>query len=75
MVFLHVTREALEARLRARHGHFFPAGLLDSQLAILQPPGPDEDVVVVDDTASPEQVADVIIERLHLSPPQGKMSR
>jgi carbohydrate kinase (thermoresistant glucokinase family) len=25
MVFLHVDREALVARLRARHGHFFPA--------------------------------------------------
>jgi carbohydrate kinase (thermoresistant glucokinase family) len=74
MVFLHVTREALEARLRARHGHFFPAALLDSQLAILQTPEPGEDVVVVDDAPSPEQVVDVIIQRLHLSPPQEKMS-
>ena len=74
MVFLHVDREVLEARLRSRHGHFFPAALLDSQLAILQSPGPDEDVVVVDDTTSPEQVVDVIIARLHLSPPQQKMS-
>jgi carbohydrate kinase (thermoresistant glucokinase family) len=74
MVFLHVTRKVLEARLRARPGHFFPAALLDSQLAILQPPGPDEDVVVLDDTTSPEQVVDVIIQRLHLRPPQEKMS-
>jgi carbohydrate kinase (thermoresistant glucokinase family) len=74
MVFLHVTRDALVARLHARHGHFFPAALLDSQLAILEPPEPDEDVVVVDDTASPEQVVDLIIARLHLSPPQEKMS-
>ena len=41
MVFLHVTREVLEARLHARHGHFFPAALLDSQLADLQGPEPD----------------------------------
>jgi carbohydrate kinase (thermoresistant glucokinase family) len=74
MVFLHVTRKVLEARLRARPGHFFPAALLDSQLAILQPPEPDEDVVVLDDTTSPEQVVDVIIQRLHLRPPQEKMS-
>jgi gluconokinase len=63
----------LEARLRARPGHFFPAALLDSQLAILQPPEPDEDVVVLDDTTSPEQAVDAIIERLHLRPPQEKM--
>jgi carbohydrate kinase (thermoresistant glucokinase family) len=74
MIFLHVTREALVARLQARHGHFFPAALLDSQLAILQTPGPDEDAVVVDDTSSPEQIVDEIIARLHLSPPQQKMS-
>ena len=71
MVFLHVTREALEARLRARHGHFFPAALLDSQLAILQSPEPDEDVVVVDDTTSPEQVVDVIIAAPSPEPPAG----
>jgi carbohydrate kinase (thermoresistant glucokinase family) len=74
MVFLHVDREALVARLRARHGHFFPAALLDSQLAILQSPEPGEDVVVVDDITSPGQVVDVIIQRLHLSPPQETMS-
>ena len=74
MVFLHVTREVLEARLRARPGHFFPAALLDSQLTILQPPEPDEDVVVLDDTSSPEQVVDVIIQRLHLRPPPEEMS-
>jgi hypothetical protein len=29
---------------------------------------------VLDDTTSPEQVVDVIIQRLHLRPPQEKMS-
>ena len=74
MVFLHVTREVLEARLHARHGHFFPAALLDSQLADLQGPEPTEDVLVVEDTTPPEQVVDVIIARLRLSPPQETMS-
>ena len=37
-----LTREQLEARLRARAGHFMPASLLDSQLATLEPPGADE---------------------------------
>ena len=68
MVFLHATRAVLEARLRARHGHFFPAALLDSQLADLQDPEPAEGVVVVEATTRPEQAVDVIIARLHLSP-------
>ena len=74
MVFLHVTREELEARLHARHGHFFPAALLDSQLADLQYPEPAEGVLVVDATTPPEQAVDLIIARLHLSPSQEKMS-
>ncbi|MGH3069735.1 MAG: gluconokinase [Streptosporangiaceae bacterium] len=74
MVFLHATREVLEARLRARHGHFFPAALLDSQLADLQCPDPVEDVVVVEATTPPDQAVDVIVQRLHLSPPREKMS-
>ncbi|MBE7219311.1 MAG: gluconokinase [Caulobacteraceae bacterium] len=39
---LEAPRAVLEARLRARHGHFMPARLLDSQLATLEPPQPDE---------------------------------
>src|SRR3984957_8568732 len=35
-VVLCASREMLEARLRARHGHFFPAALLVSQLAAVQ---------------------------------------
>ena len=44
MVFLQVSRAVLEQRLTARPGHFFPEKLLDSQLATLEPPGPDERV-------------------------------
>ncbi len=74
MVFLHVSREVLEARLRARHGHFFPAALLDTQLADLESPQPAEDVLVVEATTRPDQAVDEIIQRLQLSPPQEKMS-
>jgi gluconokinase len=45
---LHGDRAVLAARLAARTDHFFPAGLLDSQLATLELLGPDEDGVVVD---------------------------
>jgi len=47
MVFLQVSREALDRRLMARHDHFFPEKLLDSQLAALEPPAPDERVQTV----------------------------
>ena len=74
MVFLYATREVLEARLGTRHGHFFPAALLDSQLADQECPEPAEDVVVLEATIPPEQAVDAIIQRLHLSPPQETMT-
>jgi carbohydrate kinase (thermoresistant glucokinase family) len=48
--FVHLdgSREILEQRLSARSGHFMPATLLDSQLAILEPLGSDEAGVVID---------------------------
>ncbi len=45
-VFLSGSRETLAARLAARKGHFMPASLLDSQLATLEPPHPDEPGIV-----------------------------
>ena len=74
MVFLHVSREMLEDRLRARHGHFFPAGLLDSQLADQESPRPGEHVLVLDASAPPDQAVDEIIRRLQLRPQQEKTS-
>lgn len=57
-VHLHGDRAVLAGRLAARRGHFFPPGLLDSQLAALEPLGPDEDGVVVDVALDPDaQVA------------------
>ncbi len=54
MVFLQVSREVLARRLATRPGHFFPEKLLDSQLAALEPPTPDERVhtIVVDGDAA-----------------------
>ena len=45
-VYLNGSRETLAARLAARKGHFMPASLLDSQLATLEPPTPDEPGIV-----------------------------
>jgi gluconokinase len=47
MVFLAVDRDVLARRLADRHGHFFPARLLNSQFDALEPPQPDEHAVVV----------------------------
>ena len=49
-VFIHLngSREVLAGRLGNRKGHFMPASLLDSQLAILEPLGPLEPGFVVD---------------------------
>jgi gluconokinase len=42
-------REELRRRLAARQGHFMPPSLLDSQIATLERPTPDERVLVLDD--------------------------
>jgi gluconokinase len=49
-----LTRQSLQARLSGRSGHFMPASLLDSQLAILEPPQPDESSVRIDGEAHTE---------------------
>lgn len=74
MVFLEVIdRETLAARLRGRHGHFFHAELLDSQLATVETPAPGERVTVVDDDQPPSDVVWEIIQRLGLErPSQGR---
>jgi gluconokinase len=41
-VFLDAPPEVLRARLAQRVGHYMPPSLLPSQLAALEPPGPDE---------------------------------
>lgn len=42
-----VRRDVLARRLAGRRSHFMPASLLDSQLAVLEPPQPDERAVVL----------------------------
>ena len=46
-VFLHGPREILRQRMGGRKGHFMPASLLDSQLATLEMPGADEEILSV----------------------------
>ncbi|HEX4062978.1 MAG TPA: gluconokinase [Streptosporangiaceae bacterium] len=60
LVLLNISHEAAVARLTARHGHFFPSSLLDTQFRDLEPPAPTEPVLVVDAGQPPAQiVADI----------------
>ncbi|TFV85206.1 gluconokinase [Microbacterium sp. dk485] len=65
-VFVHLSapEEVLAARAAARTGHFMPATLLASQLAILEPLGPDESGVVVDVTPPVADVAEQAVRAL-----------
>ena len=67
LVFLRVSREVAAARLAVRHGHFFPARLLDSQFRDLEPPAPDEPVLVVDAGRPAAELVAEIISRLQLA--------
>ena len=64
VVILDVDRDDLAARLSERHGHFFPAALLSSQLSELELPAPGEPCLVVPATGSPAEVVDEIIRSL-----------
>lgn len=54
-------------RLTARHGHFFPAKLLDSQFDDLEVPGPPEDALVVPANGTPEEIVAAIIRGLDVA--------
>jgi gluconokinase len=65
-VYLRGSRELIAKRLAARHGHFFQAGLLDTQFAALEEPGPDEDVLVVPIDGTPDEIVDRITAQLEV---------
>jgi gluconokinase len=62
-VWLRVPTEVLAARLASRVGHFMPPSLLASQLATLEAPSPEEDIIAVDGTLAAEAIVDAL-ERL-----------
>lgn len=70
VVFVHLSgsRETVGNRLTARTDHFMPASLLDSQIATLEPPGPDENALTVDVGRRAAEQVDEIITRLGLHP-------
>ena len=69
-VFVHLAGAPalIEGRIRARTGHFMAPGMLASQLAILEPLGPDEPGISVDVAGTPDEIADGIVRTLGLGP-------
>jgi gluconokinase len=67
LVFLDIGHDTDVARLAARHGHFFPSGLLDSQFDDLEMPRPPENVLVVPADGTPEELVATIIHRLNVA--------
>jgi len=69
LVFLEVSHDEDLTRLRARSGHFFPAALMDSQFADLEPPAPAEGMLVLAARRSPDELVSAIISSLGLIAP------
>lgn len=60
-VFLRGERALVAERLASRRGHFMPASLLDSQLATLEEPSPDEKAWVCDIRTSPQDLVAALV--------------
>ncbi len=74
--FLHLDGSVavLTSRINGQNGHFMPPTLLTSQLATLEPLGPDEDGVVVDVDAPVAVIVARALTALELSRPAGPVT-
>lgn len=64
LVYLKGARDLIQRRMAARHAHFMPLALLDSQFATLEEPAAAERAIVVDIDARPPEIAAEIVRRL-----------
>ena len=67
LVFLDGSKEAIAKRLSARHAHFMPPALLDSQFAALEQPSADEHALIVSVEQTPDAIVGAIISGLELA--------
>ena len=67
LIYLHGSRELLAARIAARTGHFMPPSLLETQYAVLEPPGADERPIALDVAAPAAALAEQVIAALRLA--------
>lgn len=64
IVWLHGSADLLRKRLLARHGHFMTVEMLASQVATLEAPAADENIVTVDVDATPDLIVSRIIQAI-----------
>jgi carbohydrate kinase (thermoresistant glucokinase family) len=59
-VLLDGSKDLIAGRIGARHGHFMPTTLLDSQFATLERPALGENAITVSIDATPEEITETI---------------
>jgi len=64
LVYLKGSYDLIRRRMAARHEHFMPLALLDSQFATLEEPTPDEHAIIVDVGGTPAEIAAEIVHQL-----------
>lgn len=64
LVYLKGSHDLIHRRMAARHEHYMPLALLDSQFATLQEPTPDEHPITVDVGAKPIEIVGEIVSQL-----------
>jgi len=64
LVYLKGPYDLIRRRMGARHEHFMPVALLDSQFAALEEPAPDEHPITVDVGGRPADIAREIVRQL-----------
>jgi len=57
LVYVRGSRGLIAARIAARHDHFMPASLLESQFETLEEPGTDERPIIADAALTPAAMA------------------
>ena len=72
LVYLKGSQDLIARRMAARHEHFMPTALLNSQFATLQEPAPDERPIVIDVGAAPGEIADRIVRELQFRSREGE---
>jgi gluconokinase len=66
LVYLQGSKELIAARMAARHDHFMPVALLDSQFATLEEPGAEERPIVVSIDQSAADIVHLVVAWLTL---------
>lgn len=65
LIYLRGDMELIARRIAARHEHFMPQALLQSQFDALEEPGPDENPIVVSVEPRPREIVTEILKALN----------